>query len=100
MQQDSERLNVLFHNRAKPVYAGLFDEFAASPAARNRQRQDHQFHQARAQYTNRLKQELDHIAAELLRQAANHADMDGWNRMLAGFIEAYVQEFTLKAKSL
>lgn len=99
MQNDRERNNVLFHQRASDTMNHLFREFEASIAGLDRLRDENVFQQQVGRFSDRLQHHLEYIAQELLEQFHTGADRNEWNQHLTQFIHGYVQEFRQKVQS-
>ncbi len=100
MNNDWNRNNILFHNRANEVMHTLFSEFEASIATINRQHDENVFQQQLGKYSRLLKHQLDFIALEVIGQAGSNQNTSEKNHALSLFIEEYLHEFKQKAKSL
>lgn len=100
MQEGIEPYCVAFHDRARSVFFSLYAEFRHSIASIDRQADENVFQQSQNRYASQLHLRLNHIALELLEQAASSGNRTRLNQVLSPSIEEYVKEFIQKAKSL
>lgn len=99
-KHDSERVHVLFHNRAGEALLSLYREFKHSVASIDRQWDENVFQQQLGKYTVLLRHRLESIAIDLMNQLQTGDDRNKWSHTANGFIGEYMREFGLKVRTL
>lgn len=100
MKEDIENICVEFHNRAREVFFSLFQEFNASIDGVSRRQEEYQFRWQREQYVNKLQQQLEVLARELLQRNEALKNRDLLSQNLQHFIQDYIHQFIQKVKAL
>ncbi|MGZ3839858.1 MAG: hypothetical protein ACXVMS_18280 [Flavisolibacter sp.] len=100
MDKDIEQIYIEFHNRAKGLFFSLFQDFQASTEEMNRHRQESDFRWKRELYVNKLQQQLQMIAREMLQQNRTNRQSELMSQNLNHFITDYIHQFIEKVKAL
>jgi hypothetical protein len=100
LKDDFEHTVIGFHNRAKQILFSLYSDFKRSIASIDRRLDENVFQLQYHKYADRLKYQLQSVASETLLQIPTGTDTGKMNQALCHFIEAYLQEFTQKVRSL
>jgi hypothetical protein len=100
MEKDIENIYVEFHRRAQAVFFSVFRDFNSCIEGVSRRSEEHEFRWQREQYVNRLQQQLEILAREMLsrNEAIKHRDLLSQN--LRHFIQDYIHQFVQKVKAL
>ncbi len=100
MEKDSDQLNVEFNESAIKAFFSLYSDFKTSVRTLDRQKDDNVFQQVQGTYANRLKQQLESIATDLIDKNRSLKDINHVKKTLTDSIGAYVNEFIQKSRSL
>lgn len=95
-----EQNSIAFHNRAKELLFSLYKDFKNSAAHLDRQKDENVFQQLQGQYCNLFKQQLQHIARDVMGNAAAGPNTGEINHALSRFIEDYKREMVHMIRSL
>jgi hypothetical protein len=100
LKKDFEHTIALFHNRARQILLSHYCEFKHSIAPIDRRGDENVFQLQYHKYADRLKYQLHCVASETLQGIPAGTDTTKMNQALSHLIEAYLQEFTQKVRSL
>ena len=91
---------VEFDNKAKKIFFSLYENFAQSAKQLDRQKDDNVFQQQQSKYLNTLKTQLENLAQESLNKNSSLKNINLLNKKLRDEINAYLNEFMQKSRSL
>ena len=91
---------VEFDNKAKKIFFSLYENFAESAKQLDRKKDDNVFQQQQSKYLNTLKTQLENLARDLLNKNSSLKDTNLLNKKLGDEINAYLNEFRQKSRSL
>jgi phosphoglycerate-specific signal transduction histidine kinase len=100
MERDSEQLNLEFNNRARSVFFNLYNTFKQGVAPLDRLRDENVFQQLQSQYVQSLRQQLEHIAKEILARSKTPQQKTQFAQRVPALISDYTTEFTQKIRGL
>ena len=89
-----------FDNKAKKIFFSLYENFAQSAKQLDRQKDDNVFQQQQSKYLNTLKTQLENLAQESLNKNSSLKNINLLNKKLRDEINAYLNEFMQKSRSL
>ena len=89
-----------FDNKAKKIFFSLYEKFAESAKQLDRKKDDNVFQQQQSKYLNTLKTQLENIAQELLNKNSFLKNINLLNKKLRDEINAHLNEFRQKSRSL
>ena len=91
---------VEFDNKAKKIFFSLYENFAQSAKQLDRRKDDNVFQQQQSKYLNTLKTQLENLAQESLNKNSSLKNINLLNKKLRDEINAYLNEFMQKSRSL
>jgi hypothetical protein len=91
---------VEFDNKAKKIFFSLYENFAQSAKQLDRRKDDNVFQQQQSKYLNTLKTQLENLAQESLNKNSSLKNINLFNKKLRDEINAYLNEFMQKSRSL
>jgi len=91
---------VEFDNKAKKIFFSLYENFAQSAKQLDRRKDDNVFQQQQSKYLNTLKTQLENLAQESLNKNSSLKNIKLFNKKLRDEINAYLNEFMQKSRSL
>jgi hypothetical protein len=91
---------VEFDNKAKKIFFSLYENFAQSAKQLDRRKDDNVFQQQQSKYMNTLKTQLENLAQEPLNKNSSLKNINLLNKKLRNEINAYLNEFMQKSRSL
>jgi len=91
---------VEFDNKAKKIFFSLYENFAASAKQLDRKKDDNVFQHQQGKYLNTLKTQLENLAQDLLNKNSALKNSNLLNKRLRDEINAYLNEFRQKSRSL
>jgi len=91
---------VEFDNKAKKIFFSLYENFAASAKQLDRKKDDNVFQHQQGKYLNTLKTQLENLAQDLLNKNSSLKNSNLLNKRLRDGINAYLNEFRQKSRSL
>ena len=89
-----------FDNKAKKIFFSLYENFAQSAKQLDRRKDDNVFQQQQSKYLNTLKTQLENLAQESLNKNSSLKNINLLNKKLRDEINAYLNEFIQKSRSL
>jgi len=89
-----------FDNKAKKIFFSLYENFAQSAKQLDRRKDDNVFQQQQSKYLNTLKTQLENLAQESLNKNSSLKNINLLNKKLRDEINAYLNEFMQKSRSL
>ena len=89
-----------FDNKAKKIFFSLYENFAESAKQLDRKKDDNVFQQQQSKYLNTLKNQLENLAQESLNKNNSLKNINLLNKKLRDEINAYLNEFMQKSRSL
>lgn len=89
-----------FENKAKKIFFSLYEKFAESAKQLDREKDDNVFQLQQGKYLNTLKTQLENLAQELLNKNSSLKNINLLNKKLRDEINAYLNEFRQKSRSL
>src|SRR6187401_397679 len=89
-----------FDNKAKKIFFSLYENFAQSAKQLDRRKDDNVFQQQQSKYLNTLKTQLENLAQESLNKNNSLKNINLFNKKLRDEINAYLNEFIQKSRSL
>ena len=89
-----------FDNKAKKIFFSLYENFAESAKQLDRRKDDNGFQQQQSKYLNTLKTQLENLAQESLNKNNSLKNINLLNKKLRDEINAYLNEFMQKSRSL
>ena len=89
-----------FDNKAKKIFFSLYENFAQSAKQLDRKKDENVFQQQQSKYLNTLKTQLENLAQESLNKNISLKNINLLNKKLRDEINAYLNEFMQKSRSL
>ena len=89
-----------FDNKAKKIFFSLYEKFAESAKQLDRKKDDNVFQQQQNKYLNTLKTQLENLAQDLLNKNSSLKNTNLLNKKLRDEINAHLNEFRQKSRSL
>ena len=89
-----------FDNKAKKIFFSLYEKFAESAKQLDRKKDDNVFQQQQSKYLNTLKTQLENLAQDLLNKYSSLRNINLLNKKLRDEINAHLNEFRQKSRSL
>ena len=89
-----------FDNKAKKIFFSLYEKFTESAKQLDREKDDNVFQLQQSKYLNTLKTQLENLAQELLNKNSSLKNINLLNKKLRDEINAYLNEFRQKSRSL
>ena len=89
-----------FDNKAKKIFFSLYENFSQSAKQLDRRKDDNVFQQQQSKYLNTLKTQLENLAQESLNKNISLKNINLLNKKLRDEINAYLNEFMQKSRSL
>jgi len=89
-----------FDNKAKKIFFSLYEKFAESTKQLDRKKDDNVFQQQQSKYLSTLKTQLENLAQDLLNKKSSVKNINLLNKKLRDEINAYLNEFRQKSRSL
>jgi len=89
-----------FDNKAKKIFFSLYENFAAAAKQLDRKKDDNVFQQQQSKYLNTLQNQLENLARDLLNKNSSLKNSNLLNKRLRDGINAYLNEFRQKSRSL
>ena len=89
-----------FDNKAKKIFFSLYKNFTQSAKHLDRKKDDNVFQQQQSKYLNMLKTQLENLAQDLLNKNSSLKNINLLNKKLSDEINAYLNEFRQKSRSL
>src|SRR5687767_71866 len=89
-----------FDNKAKKIFFSLYENFAAAAKQLDRKKDDNVFQQQQSKYLNTLQNQLENLARDLLNKNSSLKNSNLHNKRLRYGINAYLNEFRQKSRSL
>ena len=89
-----------FDNKAKKIFFSLYENFAQSAKQLDRKKDENVFQQQQSKYLNTLKTQLENLAQESLNKNSSLKNINLLNKKLRDEINAYLNEFMQKSRSL
>ena len=89
-----------FDNKAKKIFFSLYENFARSAKQLDRKKDENVFQQQQSKYLNTLKTQLENLAQESLNKNSSLKNINLFNKKLRDEINAYLNEFMQKSRSL
>jgi hypothetical protein len=86
--------------RPKKIFFSLYENFAQSAKQLDRRKDDNVFQQQQSKYLNTLKTQLENLAQESLNKNSSLKNINLLNKKLRDEINAYLNEFIQKSRSL
>ena len=93
MSSDNASIYIDFHNQANETFFSLEKDFLAASEKLNREEEEFRFQQLKKDYVNKLKQELEMSARELMkRNRLTQATGQEFNDFIKEYLYRFVQK--------
>ena len=89
-----------FNDKARKIFFSLYEKFAESANLLERKKDDNVFQQQQNKYLNTLKTQLENLAQDGLNKTSPSKNINLLNKKLRDEINAYLNEFRQKSRSL
>lgn len=100
MGNDSNKMQVEFHNRANEKFFVVWQAFENATSNVSRRTEEYRYQQLKKQYTTTLEQELRLVAKEILMQYRNEGRVTLIDPAFQQFIKDYLHRFIQKVNNL
>lgn len=100
MNNDSQQMQVDFHNKAKELFFSVYKAFENAISNLNRKKEEYKFQQTKKQYAAILEHELQAIAKSVLFRYMNKKQPGNLDQLFHQFIKDYLHRFVQKINAL
>ena len=100
MNDGNEQMQVEFHNNATAIFFRVCAAFEQATSGLSRQTGEQGFQHAKKQYAEKLDQELQEVAKNVLGKHKRERQSNRLDPMFHQFIQDYLHRFVQKANAL
>lgn len=96
MRNETEQMQVKFHNKAREIFFPLLNDFDAAIIGLDRKREEYRFQQMKNEYSSTLKNRLELLAQDILQSYKNEQRSTEINQLFQQLIRDYLHRFVQK----
>lgn len=100
MEKGAKDIMVEFNDYASGLLQMLFRQFESMAISLNRDTDDNTYQQLQGKFIYTFKLQMENMALQLIEKRSSGGDTDNFKRSIRPVINAYLNEFMRKAKSL